>query len=524
MEGKGRVALSTIGDAATRQGEFYEAVSFALQAKLPAVFVVEDNGYGISTPTADINPYAIAALDKAHMVLVNGRDPFEVFEKGGEAVAKARAGEGPTVLWCELDRIAPHTSSDDHRIYRSAEELAEAVRRDPITTLASRLIDEGQLTEDAWGAMQKRVRAEVDADYAKAEAAADPDPKEITQQVHGSLEAPENGFDLVLERATMVAAVNGTLRAALDGDEKVVVFGEDVEDPKGGVFGFTKGLSSDFAGRVVNAPLAEATILGVGVGMASAGWKPVFELQFIDFLPPALNQLITHVSCLRWRTNGDWTCPLVLIMPYGAYLPGGGVWHSESKEGLLAHIPGIHVVVPSTPADTAGLLWSAIHCGDPVLFLLPKHLFRQPFPPLTSCDPVPLGKAAVRRSGQDVTLVTWGNCVELAEKAADEMAENEVSVEIVDLRTITPCDWATIERSLEKTGRLVVVHEDNRTGGFGEAIVAEATSCPARWDLFLAPPQIVARTDTFVPYNPTLEYTVLPDLRQVLEAIHVTLE
>ncbi|MCP4645889.1 MAG: 2-oxoisovalerate dehydrogenase, partial [bacterium] len=525
LAGTRQVALCTIGDAATRQGEFYEAVAFALQESLPVVFVVEDNGYGISTPTASMNPYTIQALSGEHMVRVNGRDPFEMFERGGEAVDKARAGGGPTVLWCELDRIASHTCSDDQRVYRPQEEIDEAVRRDPIVAFSQALIDRGDLTAEAWDALQQQIRERVDTEYQQAEAAADPVLGEPDSHVLEPHSVPEPPSAAETVPATMVAAVNTVLRAGLDQRDRMVLFGEDIEDPKGGVFGFTKGLSTAFPGRVVNSPLAEATIIGVGVGMAVAGYRPVFELQFIDFLPPALNQLITQVSCLRWRSKGAWTCPLVLMAPHGAYLPGGAVWHSESKEGLVAGIPGVQVVIPSTPEDAAGLLWTALHSDDPVLFLLPKHLFRQRFEedggPI---EPIPFGKALVRHTGHDVTLVTWGNCVELADQAAELAAAEGVTVEVIDLRTIVPCDWGAIETSLEKTGRLVVVHEDNRTGGFGNVVITEMTARTERWNLFLAPPQLVARTDTPVPYHPTLEYEVLPDVAQVMDAIRATLE
>jgi 2-oxoisovalerate dehydrogenase E1 component len=321
----------------------------------------------------------------------------------------------------------------------------------------------------------------------------------------------------------MVAAVNQTLLRALEEDPKVLLFGEDIEDPKGGVFGLTKGLSKRFPGRVVNSPLAEATIIGTAVGLASTGWRPIFEIQFIDFLCPALNQLMTQVASLRWRTCGDWACPMVILAPYGAYLPGGSLWHSESNEGMWAHIHGLNVVIPSTSEDAAGMLWTALHGSDPTLFLLPKHIFRKRAP-AARFEAVPLGKAAIRREGRDVTLVTWGNCLELAEEAAERLAPEGVSVEIIDLRSIAPCDYETIVQSLKHTGRLVVVHEDARTTGFGQCLITEMISHPDRFSLFLSPPQLVARKDVHIPYNPILEYAVLPDLEEVLAAIRVTME
>ena len=524
LRGAPHVALCTIGDAATRQGEFYEALAFALQEQLPVVFVVEDNGYGISTPTARMNPHALGALGDACVVKVNGRDPFEVFARGGEAIARARAGAGPTVLWCELDRLSSHTSSDDQRVYRTSTELEQAATRDPLGALANQLIRQGLLTEPEWRAMRDAAHAGVDQDYRRAETAADPDPATVEDHVYSTPSTVVAPPPLSGDSATMVAAINRTLRAALSENDRVIVFGEDVEDPKGGVFGLTKGLSTAFPRQVFNSPLAEATIVGIAVGMAVAGHKPVFELQFIDFAPVAMNQLVTQVSTLRWRTQSDWSCPMTLIAPYGAYLPAGALWHSESKESTFAHHPGIQIVAPSTAADAAGLLWTAIHGADPVLVLIPKHLFRQRVALDTPVEPVRLGEAVIRRDGDDVTVVAWGNCVELAEAAAEQLAREQVSVEIMDLRSLVPCDWEAIEISLAKTGRLVVIQEDNRTGGFGQTIVAEAVSHSKRWDLFLAPPRLVARTDTPAPYHPSLEYAALPDLARVIDAIRMTME
>jgi 2-oxoisovalerate dehydrogenase E1 component len=531
MAESGQVSVTSVGDASIRQGEFYEALAFALQEKLPCIFVIEDNHYGISTPTERYHPYRLGALGEKGLVHVDAHDPYGVYDAAAEAIAKARSGEGPTVLWCEIDRLCSHTSSDDQRLYRPAEEIAADLQRDPIQTFARRLIAEGALTQEDWDAEQEEIVQKVDQDYRRAEAAPDPDPTAVTTHLFGP-PAPTSPPPVEFkEPTTMVAAVNQTLRRALEENERVVVFGEDIEDPKGGVFGLTKGLSGQFAGRVRNSPLAEATILGTAVGLASVGWTPIFEIQFTDFLTPALNQLMSQAASLRWRSCGAWACPMVIIAPYGAYLPGGSLWHSESNEGMWAHIHGINVVIPSTSSDAAGLLWTAIHGSNPTLFLLPKHIFRKrnslsPSPGRGEVQggAVPLGKAAIRREGSDVSLVTWGNCTELAEEAADRMADESVSVEIVDLRSIVPCDYETVAKSLEKTGRLVVVHEDARTTGFGQSVITEMTSNSKYWNYFLSPPQLVARKDVHIPYNPKLEYAVLPDIDEVLSAIRVTME
>ena len=524
MEGSDRVVVCTVGDAAVREGEFYEAVAFALQESLPIVFVIEDNRFGISTPTEKMFPYRLGALGERCLRHIDARDVQTVHDAATEAIAKARAGGGPTVLWCELDRLCSHTSSDDQRLYRSIEDLAADQCRDPIDLLARRLIDEGALTEAEWAAEQADIVRRVDADYRTASADEDPDPADAVRELFGPAfpaEPPPVQFD---GATNMVTAVNETLLRALEQNDRVVIFGEDIEDPKGGVFGITKGLSRRFPSRVMNSPLAEATIIGTAVGLGATGWMPVFEIQFIDFISPAMNQLTNQVNSLRWRSCGDWSCPMVIIAPYGAYLPGGSIWHSESNEGIWAHIHGLNVVIPGTPEDASGLLWSAIHGPDPTLFLLPKHIFRKRLPYPEVSPAVPLGSASIRREGSDVTLVSWGNCLELADEAAERVAPDGISVEIVDLRTITPCDFDTVAASVRKTGRLVVVHEDARTTGFGQCVIAEMTSRPEWFNYFLSAPQLVARKDVPIPYSPTLEYTVLPDLQSVVQAVRTTMD
>jgi 2-oxoisovalerate dehydrogenase E1 component len=519
LDGSDGVALATIGDAASRQGEFFEALAFALQEKLPVVFVVEDNKYGISTPTGKFLPFHLGMLNEDSYVKIDGRRVDTVLEATSKAVAKARAGEGPTLIWMDIDRLSSHTSSDDHRVYRDLKDIEEMQHRDPIRLLAEELIASGELTEAQWQEMQDEVVRIVDEDYLKAEKAADPDPDEVMKDCWGD-DVPATKPPIQPGRQTMVASINQTFKKALEDDGKIVFFGEDIEDPKGGVFGITKGLSEAFPKQVFNSPLAEATIMGVAVGMAAYGWKPVFELQFIDFIAPAWNQITTNMSTTRWRTYGEWKTPLVVYAPYGAYLPGGSLWHSQSNEASLAHVPGLKVAIPSTPEDAAGLLWSAIHGDDPAFVLIPKHIFRKQVD-VTNVEPVPFGKARVVKAGADVTLVTYGNTIELAEEAA---TKSGYSVEIIDLRSIVPCDYDTITRSLEKTGRLVVLHEDTKTCGFGQSIISEVTSTPERFNLLLAPPQLVCRDDVHIGYNPIYEYAALPDLDRVIDALNVVME
>lgn len=522
LDGVDSICLASVGDAASRQGEFYEAVAFAVQEKLPVVFVIEDNKYGISTPTDKMLPFNLGVFNPDLVVKVDARRPANVLAAAEPAVAKARSGGGPTVLWCDLDRLSSHTSSDDHRVYRAPDDIEQMMRRDPIVLLREELIEEGLLTQEQFEAWQDEIAERIDRIYREAEQAPDPDPAEVTVHNFGAPEPELTPPIQMSDRTTMVAAINQTLRKALETDPKIVVFGEDVEDPKGGVFGLTKGLSSEFPNQVFNSPLAEATIVGVAVGMAAYGYRPVFEIQFIDFVSPAWNQIMTNLSTLRWRSKGDWACPCVIYAPYGAYLPGGSLWHSMSMEGQLATVTGIRIAIPSTPEDAAGLFWSAMHGEDPTFILVPKHIFRKPVP-VGKVEPVPFGKARVVKQGADVTLVTYGNCVELAFQAQEALGD-EADIEIVDLRSIVPCDYETITESVAKTGRLVVVHEDHRTCGFGQSVVAEMTSNPDRWNLFLSPPQLVTREDVPIGYNPILEYAALPSVEDVAAAVRVTME
>ena len=519
LDGKDSVVVCTIGDAASRQGEFFEAWAFAVQENLPIIFILEDNKYGISTPTEKFLPFHLGIFDENSYVKVDGRKPENVLNAGEIAVNKARSGQGPTLIWLDIDRLSSHTSSDDHRVYRDLEDIEEMQHRDPIRLLAEELIAAGQLTQENFKALQEEVQDLVDKDYLAAEKADDPIAEEVMRDCWGAevvAEAPPIGTG----RMTMVSSINQTFQKALENDPKIVFFGEDIEDPKGGVFGITKGLSEQFPKQVFNSPLAEATIMGVAIGMSAYGWRPVFELQFIDFISPGWNQIVANMSTLRWRTFGEWKCPLTIYAPYGAYLPGGSLWHSQSNEASLAHVPGIQVGIPSTPEDAAGMLWSAIHGNDPSFVLIPKHIFRKQMD-VSSVQPLPFGKAKVMQEGSDVTMVTYGNTLEVVLEAAQKSG---VSCEVIDLRSIVPCDYETITQSVSKTGRLVVVHEDTKTCGFGESIISNMVNTPDRFNLFLSPPQLVCRDDVHIGYNPIYEYAALPDVERVMDAINVVME
>jgi 2-oxoisovalerate dehydrogenase E1 component len=517
LDGKKNVVVTTVGDAATRQGDFFEAVCFAKERKLPVLFIVEDNAYGISTPTRKTNPLALGVLEPDEWQQLAGEDVQGIYDAAASAMEKMRAGGGPLFWWVKMERLSSHTSSDDQKLYRSAEELAEIEKRDPLKCWKDKLIAEGVLTAEEFAKIDNEIKERVRSEFAEAEKAEDPSPNELTLNVTGAM--PKIDKEVLPPGKYRIGdTVNQTLRLGLKEDSRRVIFGEDVEDPKGGVFRLTQKLSTEFPKQVFNSPLAESTILGVACGLAAYGRRPVFELQFIDFIYPGFNQLVTNISNLRWRTFGNWKCPAVIYAPYGAYLPGGSLWHSQANESTLAHYPGLTVVIPSTPEDAAGLLWTAMHAEDPVLFLIPKHMFwaeRESKEPVRA---VPFGQARKFRDGSDVTLVAWGNTVEKSLEALAKI-DNEVSVELFDLRSIVPWDKEAIAASVHKTGRLVVVQEDTENCSVGQMIISHITAQPDLWSEMVSPPVLVSKANVMIGYNPIYEYAALPDVDRIVAAL-----
>ncbi len=518
LDGKKSLTLATVGDAATRQGDFYEAVSFAKERRLPLLLVVEDNGYGISSPTRKTNPLALNVLAKEEWVLVDGWDVEHVYRVAAELMGRIRAGGGPAFLWIKMERLSSHTSSDDQKIYRSPEELSTLEERDPLKALQDQLVAEGELTAEEFAKLDAQIKERVRADYAAADKAENPLPSELEANVvHAMPELDEEMFKP--GRYRMGDMINLTLRAGLDGDPQRMIFGEDVEDPKGGVFTLTKKLSTDFPEQVFNSPLAESTILGVACGLASYGRRPVFELQFIDFIYPGWNQLVTNLATLRWRTFGKWTCPAVIYAPYGAYLPGGSLWHSQANEATIVHYPGLNVVIPSTPEDAAGLLWTAMHGDDPTVVLIPKHMLWVEREVKQVISAVPIGHARRFTEGSDVTIVAWGNTVEKSQEAMAQLGDS-VSIELIDLRSISPWDREMIEESVRKTGRLIVVQEDTENCSVGQMIISHLAGRPDVWNRLVSPPVLVSKGNVMIGYNPIYEYTALPDLKRIVVAVH----
>jgi 2-oxoisovalerate dehydrogenase E1 component len=517
LDGKKNVVVTTIGDAAARQGDFFEAICFAKEKKLPVLFVVEDNAYGISMPTRKTNPLALDILEEDNWRHIEGRDVQQVYDASAEAFEKIRAGGGPFFFWVKMERLSSHTSSDDQKLYRSADELQDLEKCDPLTFWKDQLIKEDVINQEDYTELDNEIKERVRREYAEAEKAEDPSPNELLANVTKPPPKVEKEI-LPPGKYRIGDTVNKTLRAGIENDPQRILFGEDIEDPKGGVFRLTQKLSSEFPKQVFNSPLAESTILGVACGLAAYGKRPVFELQFIDFIYPGFNQLVTNISTLRWRSFGNWKCPAVIYAPYGAYLPGGSLWHSQANESALAHYPGLNVVIPSTPADAAGLLWTAMYAEDPVIFLVPKHLLWAEYEYTEPIRAVPLGKARNAREGSDVTLVAWGNTIEKSLEALNKIGK-EISVELIDLRSIMPWDAAAIEQSVRKTRRLVVVQEDTENCSVGQMIISHVTGTAELWNELLGPPILVSKPNVVIGYNPIYEYAALPDVERIVSAI-----
>ncbi len=523
LDGKrGNLVVATVGEGGSRQGDFFEAICFAKEHTLPVVFVVEDNGFAISTKTDRMNALALKELNESEWIIVDGSNPQEVYEKSKKAFLNVRSGKGPAFIWCRVERLSSHSSADDQRNYRSEEEITKMGLRDAVNRFKNDLLIEKVLSQEEINNIEQEIEIAVRDAYIKAESAADPQPGDEKKNVLGTIEIGKAPTLTPGEKYRMADAINFTFHDALKTNKDVYFFGEDIEDPLGGVFKLTKGLSTEFPGRVVNSPLAESTILGIACGLASYGKRPIFEIQFVDFIGPALNQLLNNIALLRWRSNGDWICPAIIYAPCGGYLPGGAIWHSQSNESAFAHFPGLIIVMPSTPEDAAGLLLSALASEDPVLFLIPKHLLWAPKELPLRLGPIPIGKAVVRHEGNDLTVVAWGNCTEVVENALNKL-DNGAGIEFIDLRSIVPWDKETIVHSVAKTRRLVIVQEDTLNCSVGQMIITTLMEDHVIWNSMIAPPVLVSKGNVHVGFNPVMEYSALPDVERVIKAINKTL-
>ncbi|MGH8019960.1 MAG: thiamine pyrophosphate-dependent enzyme [Opitutaceae bacterium] len=519
------VVVCCVGDGTTQQGEFLEAVGEAVRENLRVLFLVEDNGLAISTNTRgrtffDQNGVPAKELFGVAIERMDGRLPWVNIAPFARVVERLREGGGPAIVVFDVDRLANHTNADDERVYRALSER-ERVRSesDPVANLRLRLLEIG-VDENALARREIGWRTEIQRAAAEARSAPDPEPC-VDDRTCSDAPDPEPVEEMRATgepaELTMLEAIRATLKQWLGEDERVTLFGQDIEDPKGDVFGITRGLSTAFPGRVRNAPLSESTIVGTAIGRALAGGRPVAFVQFSDFLPLAYNQIASELGTLAWRTNGEWTAPVLVLAPCGGYRPGLGPFHAQTNEAVFAHHPGIDVLMPSNATDAAGLLQAAFISGRPALFLYPKAVLNDPNGAAPACVErlrVPIGKASRLRAGSDLTLVAYGNTVPLAQSAADHLGEAGVTVDLFDLRSISPWDRETITASALRTGRLVVVHEDNLSFGVGAEIVAAAVEAGSGKIRAAR----VARPDVYVPCNYRNQLALLPSVRSVVEA------
>ena len=536
------------GDGTTSEGEFWEALNTACNLRLPVVFLIEDNEYAISVPVEVQTPGGsisdlVESFPHLGIFRCDGTDLIDSWDVSGQAIAYARSGEGPALLHAHTVRLRSHSESDDDRAYCPTLERVERETRDPVLRARTLLVEAGIADEEELDGLTETLTVEISADADRAVRRPQPEPDTALRWLYSEEVDPTSArFDT--ERAgrggsgearqhTMVDLLNACLRDEMARDPRIVCFGQDVADAsreaaleevpgKGGVFKVTAGLQRAFGGdRVFNSPLAEANIVGRAYGMAIRGLKPVVEIQFFDYIWPAMHQIRNEVATIRYRSGGAWSAPMVIRAPYGGYLKGGSIYHSQTGASIFAHTPGVRVVLPSTARDANGLLRTAIRCDDPVLFLEHKHLYRQvhnkgSYPGREFM--IPFGKARVVRPGDDVTVVTCGALVKRSLDAARIAWEaDEIDVEVIDLRTVSPLDMERVGESVRKTNRVIVAHEDPLSFGMGAEVASRIADELFGW--LDAPVRRVASLDVWVAYAPRLEEAILPQARDVLAAV-----
>jgi 2-oxoisovalerate dehydrogenase E1 component len=530
------------GDGSTSEGEFFEGLNSACLRNLPILFMIEDNGWAISVPVEFQTPGGniaklLANYPGLHIAECDGSDPLASYEAVYRAAEHCRARKGPALVHAKVTRPYSHSLSDDEKLYKTDALREEEAHRDPIPKFGLFLVREGIVNEKELESIEAEVDAEVRESSDQALAAELPGKESIlVNQYSPDVDPTSSRFESVPqfsgEPRTMVEMISATLADEMARDERILVLGEDVADcsnesdleclkGKGGVFKATIGLQRRFGyGRVFNTPIAEACIVGSALGLAARGLKPVAEIQFFDYIWPAMMQLRNELSLVRWRSNGAFKAPAVIRVATGGYLTGGAIYHSQSGEVLFTHTPGIRVVMPSTALDLCGLLRTAIRCDDPVLFLEHKHLYRQPYNRSAYPGPdytIPFGRARVARTGTDVSIITYGAVVHRAEVAAAQLEREGISVEIIDLRSLAPFDWEAIAATVRKTNRVIVAHEDMLSWGYGAEIAARISE--QLFDELDAPVRRVAAMDTFCAYQPKLEDEILPQTSDLARAV-----
>src|SRR5271168_3389380 len=543
----GEIVYVSSGDGATSEGEFWESLNAACAKKLPMLYLIEDNGYAISVPVeVQTAGGSISNLARSFPGLqvaeCDGTDALESYAVCKEAVEYCRERRGPAMVHAHVTRPYSHSLSDDEKLYKTAAEREAEAHRDPLSKFSLLLVREGVLDQREIEELEAEVDREVRDAADEALAAEEPAIDSICVNVYSPDVDPSSAAFAVQPKLhgapkTMVEMVAATLADEMSRDERITVFGEDVADAsrsecleqvkgKGGVFKATAGLQRKYGSdRVFNTPLAEAGIVGRAIGMATRGLKPVAEIQFFDYIWPAMMQLRDELCVIRWRSNGGFKAPAVIRVAIGGYLTGGAVYHSQSGESIFTHCPGLRVVMPSTALDVAGLLRTAIRCDDPVMFLEHKHLYRQPYNRSEYPGPdytVPFGKARLVTEGTEVSIITYGALVHRAEVAAAQLLREGISVEIVDLRSLSPYDWEAIAKTVRKTHRVIMAYEDMLSWGYGAEIAARIAD--ELFEELDAPVRRVAAMDTFCAYQPKLEDVILPQTSHITAAVHQILE
>jgi 2-oxoisovalerate dehydrogenase E1 component len=539
------LVLVCAGEGTTSEGEFWESLNSACNLKLPILYLIEDNGYAISVPV-EINTAGgsisklVAGFPCLLLQEVDGCDLLASYDVLSRAVDHVRARKGPAFVHAKVIRPYSHSLSDDEILYRPPDERSLDAARDPVVTFPKYLLEQGIASEAELERIRAQVEEEVDIATETALAAPQPAPETVTRFVYSpDVDPASEQFDteddphFVGDPTTMVDLLNTCMKDEMTRDPRILVFGEDVADVsrkeylgqvkgKGGVFKVTWGLQKLFGEeRVYNSPLAEANIVGRAIGLATRGLKPVVEIQFFDYIWPAYMQLRNELAILRWRSNNCFSAPVVVRVTYGGYLKGGAPYHSQTGASVFTSIPGLRVVCPATALDANGLLRTAIRCEDPVLFLEHKHLYRQTYNKAPNPGPnfmIPFGKAKVVHEGVDLTVVTYGAVVQRSLVAAKAIQEKTgQSVELIDLRSLSPVDWETIYASVRKTNRVIVAYEDALSWGYGAEISARIADEAFAW--LDAPVRRVASLDTFVAYAPELEDVILPQSEGIAAAM-----
>jgi 2-oxoisovalerate dehydrogenase E1 component len=534
--GKDYISYVSSGEGTTSEGEFHEAVNWASREKLPVLFVIENNKYAISVHVKHQSGgkgHSIAEMMSGYSNLyrarIDGTEFFESYEEIGKAIDHIKKGNGPALIEADVVRLQSHSSSDDQKKYRDEKELSDDQKKCPIQKLSKKLIDNHNVTKEEIDKIWKEAAGEVNAAADEAANMPDPDPIKAHRYIFD-----ESGFKDTFEyeksepsgkKIVMVDAINHALREEAENNEKIYMFGQDIADDKGGVFSATKGLSTKFGkNRIFNSPLAEASIIGVATGMALTGLKPVVEIQFGDYIWPGFMQIKDELTTIRYRSNNNWTAPVVIRVAIGGYIHGG-LYHSQNIEAIFAHVPGIYIAYPSNAADAKGLLKTACRLNDPVLFCEHKGLYRQSSAQSPEPDKdylLPFGKAKIVKEGDDLTVISYGVSLWDSLLAAKKLEDEGYSVEVIDIRTIIPLDKETIFNSVKKTGKAIVIHEDTFTAGFGAEIAALiAENCFQNLD---GPIRRVGAKDSHIPYSPILEDAILPSRSQIYNEIKSLLE